>query len=91
MTAKRAVRAAFRRAVMTRDGYCCTACGRRGYDRQAPETAYWPLVPLDAHHLTDRSVEEKYDPADAVTLCDACHRLAEGVPEGGPCPRPPSV
>jgi hypothetical protein len=97
--AKQRVRAAFRSAVFRRDGYRCAVCGRPGRDRQGgdghrphhrgvPDEA---LVPLDAHHITDRREMPGggYVPENGISLCDlGCHALAEarhrtGTPHPG--------
>lgn len=54
---KKAVRAAFRKSVFERSKYKCECCGKSGYDRQLKSTdTNFPLslVPLDAHHITNR-------------------------------------
>jgi len=74
MNAKKAVRAAFRKAIFERDGYRCRKCGNPTVD---------PITGLDAHHITDRN-----DPAfqgtggyvveNGISLCQSvCHPLAE--------------
>jgi hypothetical protein len=72
--------------VFRRDGYRCVACGRPGHDRQGGEehAAYHrpgvELVPLDAHHITDRHDMPNggYVAENGITLCDeGCHRRAE--------------
>lgn len=66
---KKAVRAAFRDAVFTRDGFACVMCG-------APHTS---ASPLDAHHITDRNAMPHggYVAANGISLCPTCHELAE--------------
>jgi hypothetical protein len=88
---KKRVRAAFRTAVFERDRYRCVMCGKPGKDRQGgdghkkhhkniPEDK---LVPLDAHHITDRNdlPNGGYVKENGATLCgsetDGCHALAE--------------
>src|SRR5262245_57597104 len=102
MAEKRRVRAAFRAAVFQRDRYRCAACGRPGKDRQGgdghvlfhvgvPDDA---LVPLDAHHITDRRAMPNggYVKENGITLCDGgCHARAEvyhqtGTPHPGFAP-----
>jgi hypothetical protein len=99
MSKKKQVRGAFRAAVLGRDHYRCVACGKPGRDRQGgdghtpfhPDVSADRLVPLDAHHITDRSQMPNggYVPENGVTLCDdGCHRLAEvfhqtGTPHPG--------
>ena len=61
MSGKKRVRAAFRSAVLERARYRCDMCGKPGKDRQGGDShskfhADDPsLVPLDAHHITDRN------------------------------------
>lgn len=102
MSAKKQIRAAFRAAVFLRDGYRCVTCGKPGRDRQGgdghrtfhPDTAAERLVPLDAHHITDRNEMPNggYVAENGITLCDdGCHRLAEvfhqtGTPHPGFAP-----
>ncbi|HEX4608697.1 MAG TPA: hypothetical protein VH092_10880 [Urbifossiella sp.] len=102
MSGKTQARAAFRSAVFRRDRYRCAACGRPGRDRQGGDghRAYHPatpadrLVPLDAHHITDRHQMPGggYVPENGIALCDeGCHRLAEvfhqtGTPHPGFAP-----
>ncbi len=99
MSKKKQVRVAFRSAVLGRDGYRCVTCGTPGKDRQGgdghrrfhPDTPDDRLVPLDAHHITDRTLMPSggYVPENGITLCDGgCHRLAEvfhqtGTPHPG--------
>lgn len=86
MSTKKQVRASFRAAVLGRDRYRCVACGKPGYDRQGGDGhagRHRPgveLVPLDAHHITDRHEMPNggYVPENGITLCDdGCHRKAE--------------
>ncbi|HYH67766.1 MAG TPA: hypothetical protein VD866_23920 [Urbifossiella sp.] len=101
MSGKKQVRAAFRAAVFRRDRYRCVTCGEPGRDRQGgdghPAFHDEPderLVPLDAHHITDRNEMPNggYVPENGITLCDdGCHRLAEvfhqtGTPHPGFAP-----
>lgn len=65
---KKAIRRAFRDAVLIRDGYKCKICG---FDE--PEC-------LDAHHITDRNKMPNggYVPENGITLCTInCHQMAE--------------
>jgi 5-methylcytosine-specific restriction endonuclease McrA len=91
MNRKKQVRAAFRVAVFTRDGYRCRCCGVVGRDRQADPDG--PLPPLDAHHITDRTLMPHggYVPENGISVCDCCHLLAEqfwqtGTPAPGFAP-----
>ena len=75
---KKKVRAAFRDAVFSRDGYCCKGCGEKG----TAET-------LDAHHVTNRDLMPNggYCEANGVTLCKkigGCHEKAEAWTEENP-------
>lgn len=87
MTKKQVIRQQFRRAVMVRDGYRCRHCGRAGYDRQTGDSAAGrihtggSLVPLDAHHIRDRSECEDggYTLDNGLTLCSECHKKEEGL------------
>ena len=90
---------AFRAAVFKRDSYCCAMCGKPGKDRQGGDEhkAYHKgnaddrLVPLDAHHITDRTEMPNggYVMENGISLCaDVCHLLAEvhhqtGAPHPG--------
>ena len=102
MSRKKTVRSAFRAAVLGRDGYRCVVCGKVGRDRQGgdghvrfhPAAPLASLVPLDAHHITDRQLLPNGGsvPENGITLCDdECHRLAElfhetGIPHPGFAP-----
>jgi hypothetical protein len=80
--------------VFQRDGYRCAVCCKPGKDRQGgdghksyhtglPEEC---LVPLDAHHITDRHAMPHggYVRENGITLCDdGCHRLAEAFHQTG--------
>jgi hypothetical protein len=94
MAGKRQVRAAFRSAIFGRDRYRCAMCGSPGKDRQGGDghAAYHAgvpdaaLVPLDAHHITDRHDMPGggYVAANGITLCDAgCHARAEAYHQTG--------
>lgn len=68
---KKKIRASFRLAVFTRDGYKCRVCGEAGND----ET-------LDPHHITPREQMPNggYVAANGITLCKkpgGCHEQAE--------------
>jgi hypothetical protein len=102
MSRKKQVRATFRAAVFERDRYRCVMCGKLGRDRQGGDghAAYHEtspdgvLVPLDAHHITDRHEMPHggYVRENGITLCDdGCHGLAEafhatGTPHPGYAP-----
>jgi hypothetical protein len=102
MAGKKQVRAAFRSAVLGRDRYRCAMCGKPGRDRQGGDghlqyhagSPGEALVPLDAHHITDRHdlPNGGYVRENGITLCDdGCHRLAEvfhqtGAPHPGYAP-----
>jgi hypothetical protein len=64
--AKKGRRAAFRKAVFTRDGFRCRVCGKKD-------------AKLDPHHITDRSLVPGggYVPKNGITLCPECHGMAE--------------
>jgi len=57
---------AWRRAVLFRDGYCCTECGAREEKGK---------VVLHAHHLEGfaDAPDQRLDPVNGVTLCGSCH------------------
>ncbi len=91
MSQKKRIRAAFRATVFAREGYRCRCCGVAGRDRQADPTS--PLPPLDAHHITDRTLMPNggYVAENGITVCEACHLLAEqfwqtGTPAPGFAP-----
>ena len=88
MSTKRQLRLAFRTAVFRRDRYRCAMCGKPGKDRQGGNehrtyhegVADEKLVPLDAHHITDRTEMPNggYVKENGISLCaDGCHLLAE--------------
>jgi hypothetical protein len=97
MSGKKRVRAAFRSAVFERARYRCDMCGKPGKDRQGGDrhSTYHAddpsLVPLDAHHITDRNEMPNggYVKENGISLCDdGCHILAEvnhqtGTPHSG--------
>jgi len=62
--------AVLKRSILARDGYRCRACGTSGDEST-----------LHVHHIqpfkTFESVELANRPSNLVTLCPACHRLAE--------------
>lgn len=62
---KKKIRAEFRNAVFTRDGFKCKFC---------EETE-----DLDAHHITDRTLmpNQGYVEENGISLCKAHHELAE--------------
>ena len=67
---KKAIRAAFRDAVFSRDGHACVMCG-------APQRED---EPLDAHHITDRSQLPGggYVQENGITVCEKpCHIRVE--------------
>ena len=73
---KREIRAAFRKAVFTRDRFRCRCCGVEGADRQAGAS---PLPALDAHHITSRDLLPNggYVVENGISLCADCHVKAE--------------
>jgi hypothetical protein len=87
MANKKQVRAAFRIAVLKRDGYCCAMCGKPGKDRQGGDghvqfhgkRSEGELAVLDAHHITDRNDMPNggYVKENGISLCADCHVLAE--------------
>lgn len=77
---KKQIRAAFRQAVFTRDGFACRGCGFQS----SPEHAE---AELDAHHITDRNEMPNggYVAENGISLCKArCHELAETYHKGEP-------
>lgn len=70
---KKDVRAAFRNTCFKRDGYRCAMCGWK------PEVWNDEKPPLDAHHITDRTLMPcgGYVRDNGISLCDECHLLAE--------------
>lgn len=78
---KKAVRAAFRAAVFTRDKHRCAVCG----------VAEAAGARLDAHHIIDRHALPAggYVAENGISLCDApggCHEKAERAHQGQPAP-----
>jgi 5-methylcytosine-specific restriction endonuclease McrA len=69
MKNKQKIREHFRNSVFDRDKYKCIMCG-------APA--------VDAHHITDRNLMPNggYVKENGVSLCGACHLLAEAQAEG---------
>jgi predicted restriction endonuclease len=65
-TKKQQLREQFRQTVLTRDGHRCRVCGASG-------------CPLDVHHITDRHDMPNggYVAQNGISLCAACHLLAE--------------
>lgn len=63
-TEKKTARAAFRSAVMARDGSKCVMCGQ---------------LAVDAHHITSRGEMPGggYVPENGISLCGECHIAAE--------------
>lgn len=76
---KHTVRRRFRAAVFARDGFACRTCGFAS----TPERAE---ADLDAHHITDRHEMPNggYVAENGVSLCAACHALAEAHHRGEP-------
>jgi 5-methylcytosine-specific restriction endonuclease McrA len=75
---KKEIRAAFRKAVFERDGYCCRGCGFPSSPDKAEQE-------LDAHHITDRKeiVNGGYVKENGISLCKAnCHLEAESHHNG---------
>lgn len=84
---KKAIRAAFREAVFTRDKYRCRCCGIAGKDRQGGDG--WKklhkdaeekrLADLDAHHIIKREWMPNggYVADNGIAVCDLCHIKAE--------------
>lgn len=73
---KRAIRTAFRNAVLERAGDRCEGCGATG-------------VTLDAHHIIDRRLMPHggYVPSNGIALCDVglgCHYRAERAANDDP-------
>jgi 5-methylcytosine-specific restriction endonuclease McrA len=77
---KKQVRQAFRDAVYRRDRHRCAVCGHR----PRPEEWDKDRPPLDAHHITDRNEMPNggYVVENGISLCDACHLLAEAEHNG---------
>lgn len=77
---KKQIRALFREVVFARDKHRCRTCPTSG-------------PPLDAHHITDRTLMPGggYVLENGITLCPTCHELAEvfhrtGAPAPGFAP-----
>lgn len=69
---------------MSRDNYHCVCCGKAGKDRQGGDDhleyhSDSNPANLDAHHITDRHEFKNggYVKENGITVCDACHVLAE--------------
>lgn len=76
-TDKKKIRATFRDACHSRDGYKCRVCG-------------WSIfrpgeLELDAHHITDRNLMPNggYVKENGISLCAECHKRAEVFHETG--------
>lgn len=73
---------AWRSAVLDRDRYCCTDCGKQCLRYESG---------LAAHHLLSyaKHPESRYDVANGVTLCRRCHMARHGkstsTPRRVPC------
>lgn len=87
---KKQIRSSFRLAVFSRDRYRCRGCGIKGKDRQGGDEhlRYHPddsVVPLDAHHITNRNDMPNggYTKANGITVCDECHHKAEAWLQNG--------
>lgn len=67
-SAKKQIRAVFRKETFDRDGNVCRVCG------EGP-----PKVALDAHHVTDRTEMPNggYVKENGISLCGICHEKAE--------------
>lgn len=78
---KKQVRAAFRSAVFTRDGYSCRCCGFKSSPAKAEDE-------LDAHHITDRTEMPNggYVAENGISVCATCHEKAETHHRGEPVP-----
>lgn len=79
---KKQIRAAFRKVVFERDNYKCKCCKENGYDgqdRRMDTKAGKLLMPLDAHHITNRNKFPNggYVKENGVSLCPSCHKKAE--------------
>lgn len=79
---KQSTREAFRNAVYKRDGYRCRKCFRKA--KVQPDGGHALMVegpdgPLDAHHITDRTLMPAggYVLENGISLCPTCHELAE--------------
>lgn len=96
---KKEIRAAFRRAVFSRDTYSCRCCGKPGKDHNAPDGGDWPtfhwnikddsvLVPLDAHHICDRNEMPNggYVKENGISVCPDCHLKCEEFWQTGTAP-----
>lgn len=72
MNNKKQVRSNFRNSVFKRDNYSCRICLFKSTKENAEED-------LDAHHVTDRNLLPKggYVKENGISLCPACHILAE--------------
>jgi 5-methylcytosine-specific restriction endonuclease McrA len=76
MSDKKTTRAAFRRAVFTRDGHRCRVCGRQWSAADADPA----LRRLNAHHITDRTELPGggYVAENGITVCEQpCHPRVE--------------
>ena len=76
MSSKKAIRASFRKAVFSRDGFRCQVCGRQWSAADADPS----LHRLNAHHITDRSQLPGggYVQENGITVCEEpCHIRVE--------------
>jgi 5-methylcytosine-specific restriction endonuclease McrA len=73
---KQQERAAFRKAVFSRDKNRCRVCGQS-------------KGPLDAHHITDRNLMPGggYVAENGISLCGKCHEQAEVFHQTGTAPK----
>lgn len=82
---KKNIRLHFRKSSLERDLYKCRKCGVKGKDSQGGDE--WmkvhkgikDAVPLDVHHITDRSEMPNggYVKENGISLCNECHVKAE--------------
>lgn len=78
MKEKKKIRAEFRKAVFSRDRYCCRKCGFASSPEKAEEE-------LDAHHIINRNdiVNRGYVKENGISLCKKfCHLKAENQEPG---------
>jgi len=81
---KKAVRSAFRDAVLRRDGHRCRVCGREARTSNLEPRTSNESIDLAAHHITNRELVPHggYVRENGIALCSQCHEQAEAGEAG---------